>query len=103
MKKTVFDLTNKEGVKIDKELKKTSYFKQYLGGYIYSIFILAILGLVIPETIIDVVKLELSPDILLLCWLIMVGFASLLTILFWFKRFDLVKQYYEEKCHKEEK
>ena len=38
-----------------------------------------------------------SPALKTISIIIMLGFASIMSLLFWFKRFDLMKQYFEEK------
>ena len=41
-----------------------------------------------------------SATVTIISVLILIGFASLMCLLFWFKRFDLMKQYYDEKNEK---
>ena len=95
MKKSIFDLSFKEGVALDYEIRKTSYYKQYLKGFILTICMLLVLGgglicgLFTDETV--------SPTLMIITIIVMIGFASLMSLIFWFKRFDLMKQYYEEK------
>lgn len=103
MKKSIFDLTRKEGVQVDKELRKTSYYKQYVLGYLYVVLMLLLLGVILPSIGSDIENVTLSTDTELILFSVTIGFASLLSLLFYFKRFDLVKKYYEEKCNKEEK
>lgn len=80
------------------EIGKTSYYKQYINGFILSICMLLILeiglisGLFFDETV--------SATVTIICMLILIGFASLMCLLFWFKRFDLMKQYYDDKIEK---
>ena len=91
MKKTIFDLKNTEGIKLDFEMRKTSYYRQYLISYIFSFLILAIgfvIGIIyLPEN--DLVS------IIILC------FMALITLLFMFKKFDLLKEYYNSKNEKQ--
>ena len=99
MKKTIFDLSYKEGKKIDKELRKTSYYKQYLNEYL---IIVCILGFVWGFTVgnlganesIDSSLYEMFFSISLI---IIIGFLAIISIIFAIKRFNLVKDYYNEK------
>ena len=98
MKKSIFNLSFKEGVALNLEIGKTSYYKQYVKGFILSICLLLVLGfgliggLFFDETV--------SATVTIISVLILIGFASLMCLLFWFKRFDLMKQYYDEKNEK---
>ena len=95
MKKSIFDLTFKEGVALDLEIRKTSYYKQYLKGFIITMLILILLGSgFIGVTIADE---TVSLAIKTISIVILIGFASINLLIFWFKRFDLMKQYFEEK------
>ncbi len=99
MKKTVFDLDYKEGRKIDKELRKTSYYKQYLKEYIGIMCVLMVvsgflLGWIGADDSIDSSLYEMFFSIGLI---IAAGFFSLISIIFGIKHFNLVKQYYDEK------
>lgn len=97
MKKTVFDLTYKEGKKIGKEMRKTSYYKQYQLGYsIYALMLILIAFITMFSDSIDI-------DIKEIYYVIFFGFLAIMSLLFWFKQFDLFKKYYEEKYNKEEK
>ena len=100
MKKTIFDLSNKEGRKLDIEFQKTSYFKQYAKGYVTSLLVLIILGTTYSLSLPDTIERTSFFIVSSVGAMIMIGFASLLTLLFWFKRFDLIKMYYEEKNEK---
>ena len=95
MKKTIFDLKFEEGKKLDKELHKTSYFKQYTRGYIFSLLVLIFMGFGVITSLAP--EEATSSTYLIVPIMIMVGFGSLFTLLFWFKRFDLIKDYYEKK------
>lgn len=101
MKKTIFDLSFAEGKKVDSELKKTSYFKQYLNGYTLITAILVFFGSFVLGYFSGTENVSVEAFALLFG--ILIGFLALLTLLFWFKRFDLVKKYYEEKYSKEQK
>ena len=100
MKKNVFELSYKEGKKVDKELRKTSYYKQYANGYMFSMICLIILSITFAPALYttEATTMELITPIM-----IIIGFASLFTLIYWFKRFDLVKQYVEAKAEKENK
>lgn len=105
MKKSVFELTRKEGKKVDKRLRKTSYFRQYLLEFALTIMILAfvigfLLGYVDANESIDSNLLEMFNALIII---IGFGFIAVVSILFAFKRFDLVKKYYEEVYVKKEK
>ncbi len=99
MKKSIFDLDYKEGKKIDKELRKTSYYKQYLKEYIMIMCVLmfvsgSILGWIGADESIDSSLYEMFFSIGLI---IATGFFAVISIIFGIKRFNLVKQYYDEK------
>lgn len=100
MKKTIFDLTLEEGKKIDKEIRKTSYFKQYVSGYIFTaLFLLFIYflgtGLYIFH---NPAYQEETANVINSVGLIIIGSSmAISSLLFWFKKFDLIKKYYEEK------
>jgi len=95
MKKSIFDLSFKEGVELNLEIGKTSYYKQYVKGFLLSICMLLLLGgglicgLFTDESV--------SSTIIFISIIIVIGFASLMCLLFWFKRFDLMKQYHDDK------
>lgn len=97
MKKTVFDLSREEGKKIDKELKSTSYFKQYLMGYIATMLFIVLMYIVITSLYEFINPTVSDGTFSLICIMILSGFVALITLLFWFKRFNLVKEYYELK------
>lgn len=99
MKKTIFDLKYEEGRKVDMELRKTSYFKQYILGYAISICMLILIGSGLIFSF-SMEESTVTDSYLIIPIMIMVGFASLFTLLFWFKKFDLIKKYYEEKSEK---
>ena len=95
MKKSIFDLTFKEGAALNLEIRKTSYYKQYLKGFIITMLLLILLGSgFIGVTIADE---TVSLAIKTISIVILIGFASINLLIFWFKRFDLMKQYFEEK------
>lgn len=95
MKKSIFDLTFKEGVSLDLEIRKTSYYKQYLKGFILTMCMLLLLGSgFIGVTFADE---TVSPALKTISIIVLLGFASIMSLLFWFKRFDLMKKYFEEK------
>ena len=103
MKKSIFDLTREEGKKIDKEMRKTSYYKQYLMEYLLTIMIFAFIlgssiGFVSANDSISSQMIEMLDEI---CIVLGLGFIAVISILFAFKRFDLVKKYYEEKVKKD--
>lgn len=95
MKKTIFDLTFNEGVKLDLEIRKTSYYKQYLKGFILTICMLLVLGVGLISGLFS--DETISSSIIIVSMILIIGFASLMCLIFWFKRFDLMKQYYELK------
>lgn len=94
MKKTIFDLKYSDGIKLDKELKKTSYFQQYFASVCLSVWILCVGGIVSITNCIETGADITIPVVLL------AGFASLIVLLFRFKRFDLIKEYYNSKNDK---
>ena len=96
MKKTVFDLNYEEGRKIDMELRKTSYFKQYILCYLLSLGTLILIGSGFIFTSL-MIESDVTDFYLTTHLMIITGFSLLFTLLFGFKRFDLIKKYYEEK------
>lgn len=100
MKKSVFNLTKKEFKAIDKEMRKISYFKQYYLIYILSILLLIFAGMIGVLVYCEGGKElfdEKTLNIILSCAIILLGFfASLMALISGFKRFDLVKKYYDE-------
>ena len=99
--KGIFDLNFKEGINLDLKIKKTSYYKQYLKGYIVSTIILFIIGLTaIADLFVDYEKNSVA---ICLAFIILGGFLSILVLLFTFKRFDLIKDFYEETKKEEKK
>ena len=94
MKKSIFDLNYKEGKKIIKELRKSSYCKQYLLSCLLCIVAFFILSAILPFIVTDDVIINIVMPISLL----MFGFFSILTMfIFGIKQLDLTKKYYDEK------
>lgn len=91
MKKSIFDLNYEEGIKLDKELRKTSYFRQYyiINCVSISFIVIMLIALLLSK--------EITEAITALYFLIAVCFASIIYLIFNFKRFDLIKKYYDEK------
>ena len=95
MKKTVFDLSLKEGKKIDKEIRKTSYFKQYIKGYIFTILFLIFVyflgtGLYVFD---NPTYQEATANLIYSIGIIIIGSTMAISmLLFWFKKFDLIKK-----------
>lgn len=90
MKKSIFDLTYAEGMQLDREFRKTSYARQY-----YLSFAVIIVLLILVETLCAV--LTESVDALFITLAIMVGFFFMACVISQFKRFDVIKKYYDEK------
>lgn len=100
MKKTIFDLSLQEGKQIDKEISKTSYFKQYVGGYIFTIIFLVFVYFIGTALYVfdNPTYQEETANVIYSIGLIIIGSAMAIgLLLFWFKKFDLIKKYYEEK------
>ena len=103
MKKSVFDLTYKEGKEVDRAMRKTSYYKQYLTQYALIVVVYAfVMGLMIGiASSITSFDPHIADLIEISGIIITVGFLAVICLLFAFKRFDLVKKYYEEKVKKD--
>ena len=99
MKKTVFDLDYKEGRKIDKQLRKTSYYKQYSLQYIIGIIVLFICVMSVLSDVMLSSSIDSNTKDIVWCVsvIILLCFVALISIIFGIKRFNLVKQYYDEK------
>lgn len=94
MKKSIFDLTKEETKKINLELIRTSYFQRYILSYFLVVLVSTLFGIFI--TIIS----DFDKDMILdegMAMLVIVLFIAIITILFLFKMFDLMKEYYEQK------
>ena len=104
MKKSIFDLTTKEGKNLDKNFRKTSYYKQYLKVYLLEIGLYALIaGFAIGWTsagIEDEINPTVSEIFTTSAFIVMIGFIAISAMLFGFKKFDLLKKYYEEKEEK---
>jgi len=90
MKKSIFGLSYEEGIKLDKELKKTSYFRQY---YLINIVSVSFIVLILIAILFSK---DLNDSTINICFLIAIGFVSIIYLIFNFKRFDLIKLYYDE-------
>ena len=95
MKKTIFDLSFKEGVELNLKIGKTSYYKQYVKGFLLSVFMLLLLGGGLVCGLFS--DQSISSSTIFVSIMILIGFASLMCLLFWFKRFDLMKLYHDEE------
>ena len=95
MKKSIFDLTFKEGAALDLEIRKTSYYKQYVKGYILAICIAVLFNVGLISGVLS--DKSVTPALIMIGTIIVVCFVSLITLIFWFKRFDLMRLYFEEK------
>ena len=102
MKKTIYELNNKEGKALLKEFKKTSYYKQYFMDCITTIIILALIcGFILGwYSVCDCPNSSIIEMISAVGIVICICFIALIAILFSFKRLDLVKEYYETKKEK---
>ena len=91
MKKTIFDLSYEEGKKLEKEIKKTSYYNQYrmIGYCSITIMVIILVSSFFSE--------ELTAPSENFFSLFTLGFMILIFLLYNFKRFDLMKMYYDEK------
>lgn len=99
MKKTIFDLSLEQGKKIDKEIRKTSFFKQYIGGYVFTILFLLFVYLIGTGLYMfdNPTYQEETANLINSIGIIIIGSAMAISILlFWFKKFDLIKKYYDE-------
>lgn len=103
MKKSIFDLSLEEGKKLENEVRKTSYFKQYVGGYIFTaIFLIFVYFLGTGLYMFDnPTYQEETANLIDSIGIIIVGsLTAISALLFWYKRLDLIKKYYDEKNEK---
>lgn len=92
MKKSIFVLTFEEIKKVDIKLRGSGYFKLYTLCYAISLITLFLVGVALCFAVsIGELLAEDYYLILLIC------FCILFTLLYFFKRFELIKQYYEEE------
>lgn len=99
IKKSIFDLTFKEGKEVEKAMRKSSYYKQYLIQFLLSDFVIIVFACWIishfsGSNLDDAFMNEAVQGIV---FIIALGFIAIIELLFEFKRFDLVKMYYKEK------
>ena len=90
--KSIFELSYSEGKKIDAEVRKTSYFKQYLIIYIVC-YITLIIGFLILTGICTATEFS---QLYAIGLTILISAFAIITILFQFKRMNLINQYYYE-------
>ena len=104
MKKSIFSLTYKEGKELDKKMRKTSYYKQYLKVFLLEIVLFDLfVGFFIgwtSEGIEEKVGSVASEIFSTSAIIVVLGFVAISAMLFGFKRFDLIKQYYEDTKEK---
>ena len=95
--KNIFELTNQEGQKVDFEAKKTSYCKQYRMFYLVSCFILLLTFIYVSFIYFQFTDLPYSQLLYGIAIAIILSFFALIFMLFNFKRFDLIRDFYNEK------
>lgn len=98
MKKTIYDLNKQEGTKLDLEIRKTSYFKQYTLNFGISVIALIIIAWGSILWLEDMNAENIIPIVIT----ITAGFLMFYCLIYEFKRFDLIKDYYEKKKDKKE-
>ena len=95
MKKNVFELTYAEGKKIEKELKETSYGKQFYFLVNYPLYVVIVLiFLVFFLYFVD------GKNIINEAFMIALIAACFLQVLLRWKWMQLIKVYYDEKVKK---
>lgn len=92
MKKSIFDLSFMEGFKLQLNVSKTSYYRQYVKNYILTIFIVALVSFSYIKYI-----SKADENLSTICYIIIFCFVGLTGMICSYKRFDLMKQYFEEK------
>ena len=85
--KSIFELSYSDGRKIYAEVRKTSYFKQYLGIYIYCYIALTI-GFLILTGICSVTEFS---QLYAIGLTILISAFAIITMLFQFKKMNLRK------------
>ena len=90
--KSIFELSYSEGRKIDAEVKKTSYYKQYLRIYIVC-YIELIIGLMI---LVGLCSSTGFSQLYAIGLIILISAFAIITMLFQFKKLNLINQYYYE-------
>ncbi len=91
--KSIFELSYSDGRKIDAEVRKTSYYKQYLKIYTVC-YIELIIGLMILVGICSATEFS---QLYAIGLTILISAFAIISILFQFKRLNLINQYYYEK------
>ena len=97
MKKSIFDFNAEKMKKLNLELIGTHYFKRYLLSYSIIMIVSILFGMLIT------IAYDFDKDIILdeaMAMLILILFVATITMLFIFKMFDLMKQYYDDKIEK---
>lgn len=100
MKKSVYDLKVKELVKLRDEVAKTEYYRLFFLQYLASIIIVLVVGILSSLCFcLD----DCFGDVnMLIPFYILFGVVMIITARFFFKRVELIKEYYELKNEKKD-
>lgn len=94
MKKSIFELNDKEVKKLNLELIRTHYFKRYFVSYLVITLVSFLVVMLI--TMAGDFDKEIMLNELIIMFLFIL-YTGLISLLFLFKMFDLAKKYYVEK------
>lgn len=99
MKKSIYDLSRTELKTVFKEFRKTHYYKRYLMEYmsLNIIFILVASFTLCWFFYCDNNCSQIVDLLSGLGYILVVGIFLIIDVLFIFKKYDLLKSYYEEK------
>lgn len=93
MKKTIFDLSNKELGRVITELFKTSYYKKISVAFVSLCLVFLFTGLIMTMA-----YSILEPDYdFAMAFIVVFGICTVIIGVFLIKMFDMLKNYYDEK------
>ncbi len=109
--KSIFELSNEDIKKLEPEFRNTSYFKKYMMCYTSAILILFLGFVFLAFVLFNFVTADLenieNPFYSVITTLtfvigctILLSCAALISVIFKYKKLDLMKQYYNEKSNK---
>lgn len=100
--KSIFKLNKKEWKKLEKELRKSYFYRQYIIEFIVGIiFFSFVCGFFLGRISgLEYLNKSTKDMYISIGVIIFFGFITILAILFAFKKLDLLKKYYEENKEK---